>query len=177
MSDICEVCGKKRAVHTHHRKLRRHNDERAGNLMRVDLECHDWIHSHVSESYARGLLVHSWADPYDVEVYADTPETDYTAGGHEKFENSVTVIGMPIEEGAICPMCERRKPHKKKASSPKTKVWSTRIPVGDSDSFSELVDAAAAHHGLIGKPNHRFWALNYALVLLLQGEPGDLPVG
>lgn len=80
-------------------------------------------------------------------------------------------------EGELCTTCERRVPHKKKASTPTSKVWSTRVPIGDSDSFSELVDAAAAHHGLTSKPHHRFWTMQYALVLLLQAEPGDLPVG
>lgn len=79
------------------------------------------------------------------------------------------------QPGETCEKCKRRVPHKKKSSSPITKVWSTRVPVGDSDSFSELVDAAAAHHGLTSKPNHRFWTMQYALVLLLQAEAGELP--
>lgn len=173
---ICQVCNKKPAVHKHHRKLRSQGgDDTPKNLLDVCLGCHTTIHANPSESYARGLLVHSWADPSEVEVFTDTPETDYSVGGHEKFENVVTVVGLPIEEGANCPMCKRRVPHKKKASTPKSRVFSTRVPLENAESFSELVDAAAEHHGLTARPYHRYLVLLFGVTLLLQARKGDLP--
>jgi hypothetical protein len=39
--------------------------------MLVTLEQHDWIHSHVAESYELGWLVHSWQEPADVPIRAE----------------------------------------------------------------------------------------------------------
>ena len=54
------------ATHTHHRKLRRHGDERPVNLMRVCADCHQEIHANPAESYEMGWMVHSWDDPAEV---------------------------------------------------------------------------------------------------------------
>lgn len=177
MSDICVVCAEKPAVHTHHRKLRSQGGgDEPSNLLRVCLECHTWIHGNPSDSYARGLLVHSWADPALVRTFL-APETDYEAGGHEKFETPVIPIrdGEHPAPGEECPSCKRRVPHPKKATSPKTRVFSTRVPIDDAETFTELVDAAAEHHGLSAKAHHRYWCLLYAVTLLLQQPEGELP--
>lgn len=50
-------------VHTHHRQLRRHGDERDANLMRVCAACHVFIHDSPARSYEQGWMVHSWDDP------------------------------------------------------------------------------------------------------------------
>lgn len=162
----CEVCNEKPSVHTHHRKLRSQGGgDEDTNTLRVCLGCHSNIHANPSESYARGLLVHSWADPADVEIYAAVEAITHA--------DEVT----PIAEGEPCPTCKRRVPHKKKASTPKSRVFSTRIPLDNADSFSELVDAAAEHHGLTERPYHRYLALLFGVTLLLQAKKGDLPVG
>jgi hypothetical protein len=183
--DTCVVCSDKPAVHTHHRKLRSQGGgDEPSNLLRVCLECHTWIHANPSDAYARGLLVHSWADPALVRTFltSDNPYSadEWVSGGHEKFE-TLTVTEktwneMAVHEGEPCPTCKRRVPHAKKASSPKTRVFSTRVPIDDADVFSELVDAASEHHGLSAKPHARYWCLLYAVTLLLQQEKGELPV-
>jgi hypothetical protein len=53
-------------VHTHHRQLRRHGDERDVNKMRVCAVCHKFIHDNVQLSYDNGWLVHSWDDPEEI---------------------------------------------------------------------------------------------------------------
>ena len=175
MSDNCVMCGKQ-AVHTHHRKLRSQGggDEKA-NLLRVCAEDHVWIHANPSEAYARGLLVHSWADPALVRTFT-APETDYSVGGHEKFETPVETVTVP-QEGEECKLCKRRVPHKKKASSPKSKVFSTRVPVDDVDTFNELVDAAAEHMGAKSRPHHVYFTLTTGLALILQSPKEHLPGG
>ena len=189
MIDNCVVCGKQ-AVHTHHRKLRSQGggDEKT-NLLRVCLDCHTWIHANPSESYARGLLVHSWADPALVRTFM-APATDYSVGGHEKFESPTSSLTEaevtaewldapmgPLSEGEPCPTCKRRVPHTKKKTSPKTKVFSARVPVGDVDTFNELVDAAAEHMGAKSRPHHVYFTLTTGLALILQSPKEHLPGG
>jgi len=72
------------------------------------------------------------------------------------------------EPGKPCATCGRRIPHPKKDTSPKTKVFGVRVPVGDAEAFGELVDAAAGYLGAAGRPHDRYWTLHYALVALLQ---------
>ena len=43
----------------HHRKLRRHGDHSADNLVTLFLVGHRWVHDHVAVSYAHGLLLRS----------------------------------------------------------------------------------------------------------------------
>lgn len=175
--DICEVCGEARAVHSHHRKLRSQGGEdEPANLLRVCAEDHAWIHANPSESYARGLLVHSWADPALVEVFGVRDVSDAIVDPiHEWNEIPSAEELLGVQPGETCERCKRRVPHPKKATSPTTKVWSTRVPIDDAETFSELVDAAAEHHGLSSRPHHRFWCLLYAVTLLLQQERGELP--
>lgn len=77
-----------------------------------------------------------------------------------------------ISEGSECPTCHRRVPHKRKPSSPTTKVVSLRVPIDDALIFEEMLEAAARHIGLADKPHHKYWTLLHGLVLLLQG-PGS----
>lgn len=57
-----------KAIHTHHRQLRRHGDERPENLSRLCAQCHQWVHDHPAYSYELGFLVHSYDDPAEVSV-------------------------------------------------------------------------------------------------------------
>lgn len=174
--DICVVCGEARAVHTHHRKLRSQGGgDEATNTLRTCAACHLAIHANPSESYARGLLVHSWADPADVRIF--TTALGALEAKIGRPEEEVVNWMLAPTEGESCPTCNRRVPHKKKETSPTTKVWSTRVPIDDAETFSELVDAAAEHHGLSSKPHHRYWTMLFAVTLLLQQEKGELPVG
>lgn len=65
------------AAHRHHRKLRRHGDERPVNLLEVCPACHTHIHAEPAWSISWGLIVPSWDDPLNVhpESYAhpDSP--------------------------------------------------------------------------------------------------------
>lgn len=117
----------------------------------------------------------TWQPPSYPDVQEEVwAEQNRQIDGTALLDNAIAALAP--QPGETCTSCKRRVPHAKKSSSPITKVWSTRVPVGDADSFSELVDAAAEHHGLTSKPNHRFWTMQYALVLLLQAEAGELPV-
>ena len=58
-----------RNEHAHHRKLRKQLGPTDDvNLLNVCSPCHTWIHHHVAEAQAVGLLVPSWADPSDWPV-------------------------------------------------------------------------------------------------------------
>lgn len=45
-----------------------------------------------------------------------------------------------------------------------------RIPVGEVEAFTELVDAAAHHLAAQARPHSGFWTIHYALVCLLQSK-------
>jgi hypothetical protein len=68
----CEATASRRcsgvAVHLHHRKLRRHGDHRAVNLLDVCAQCHHDIHAQPAASYLRGLMVRSADDPATVAL-------------------------------------------------------------------------------------------------------------
>ena len=58
-----------RVDHQHHRKLRSQggtNDP--DNVIGVCAPCHHHIHHNPAESYARGLLVHSWDNPANIPI-------------------------------------------------------------------------------------------------------------
>lgn len=74
------------------------------------------------------------------------------------------------EPGQPCALCKRRVPHPKKPDSPKTRVFSFRVPAGEVDTFTELADAATEYLGAKGRPHDRFWAFQFALVALLQAS-------
>lgn len=77
-----------------------------------------------------------------------------------------------MEPGSTCPTCERRIPHPKKKTSPKSKVISYRVPEEVQVEYQEVLEAAATHAGTIGKPFWQWQTMNLALALLLQG-PAD----
>lgn len=56
------------ASHIHHRKLRRHKDQRPVNALHVCSECHAHIHANVAKAQMMGWLIASWADPAEVPV-------------------------------------------------------------------------------------------------------------
>jgi hypothetical protein len=58
------------AQHVHHRKLRRHGDHSAENLLHVCHACHDAIHSswYAATAYARHFLLRSHEDPEEYPV-------------------------------------------------------------------------------------------------------------
>lgn len=80
----------------------------------------------------------------------------------------------PTPPGEKCPTCERRVPFPKKKTSPLTKPFSVRIPVGDYDTFVERVDVVADHVGVSDKPHHRYWALEIAMAIALQTPKFDI---
>lgn len=57
------------AIHRHHRKLRRHGDNRPVNLLPVCAHCHHEIHRRPSWAISWGLIVPSWADPEQVHPH------------------------------------------------------------------------------------------------------------
>jgi hypothetical protein len=75
---------------------------------------------------------------------------------------------MTLHPGQPCPSCDRRIPYPKTAQSPKTKVFSVRIPLDDAEGFAELVDAVAEHVGVAGTAHERYKALQLALVIALR---------
>lgn len=54
------------AAHFHHRKLKRHKDQRPINCLHACTPCHRHIHDNTGKSYLMGWLVHSWAEPADI---------------------------------------------------------------------------------------------------------------
>lgn len=59
ITGICEG----RAQHRHHRKLRRHGDHSATNLISVCFRCHEHIHRNPRWAISYGLIIPSWDDP------------------------------------------------------------------------------------------------------------------
>ena len=62
-----------KAEHLHHRRLRRHGDHRACNLLHLCLLCHDWIHRNPEESYREGWLVKGHDDPASIRILRGKP--------------------------------------------------------------------------------------------------------
>lgn len=54
---VCERCGVARAVHLHHRLLRRFGNHTVANALHVCVWCHDNIHTHVGLSYDCGWMI------------------------------------------------------------------------------------------------------------------------
>jgi len=56
----------------HHRKLRRHGDHTAANLILLcgsgTTGCHGWVHANVLLSYKQGWLIHSWHSSTEVPI-------------------------------------------------------------------------------------------------------------
>lgn len=57
-----------RATQFHHRKLRRHGDNREVNCLHGCDACHDHVHAHPGKSYLMGWLVKAELDPARVPV-------------------------------------------------------------------------------------------------------------
>lgn len=85
--------------------------------------------------------------------------------------DAATSHDCPIPEGQECPTCRRRVPRAKKESSPKTKVVSLRVPIDDTETFSELLEAAAVNSGQREKGHWQYFTVIRGLVLLLQEPP------
>lgn len=73
------------AQHHHHRKLRRHGDERPVNLLAVCFACHEHIHRNPAWSKSWGLMVPSWNDPADIHPEAGSNPTAW--GPNEQEPN------------------------------------------------------------------------------------------
>jgi hypothetical protein len=66
---VCEIPGcRRRAVHMHHRKLRRFKDHSAVNALHTCWPHHEWIHANIDKAVSVGWLVRSWDDPASVPV-------------------------------------------------------------------------------------------------------------
>ena len=75
---------------------------------------------------------------------------------------------VSVAPGTKCPSCERRVPHERKPTTPKTKTVAYRVPVDDAPTHIEMVDAVAEHLGVADKPYHRWAAITMALAIALQ---------
>jgi len=89
----CLRCGTK-AVHLHHRKLRRHGDHSQANLVPLCFRCHDWAHANPAEAYETGWLVRSFDDPATSDWLNAAP--DYTPEAKEKMGGASAPVA---EEG------------------------------------------------------------------------------
>lgn len=80
----------------------------------------------------------------------------------------------PIPEGQDCPTCLRKVPRKKKASSPKTKVFSLRVPLDDAETFAEILAQAAKNAGTYEQGHWQYFTVLRGLVHVLQeaGQTG-----
>jgi hypothetical protein len=59
---VCERCGVARAVHLHHRLLRRFGDHSVANALHLCVFCHDAVHSAAGLSYDCGWMIASGVD-------------------------------------------------------------------------------------------------------------------
>lgn len=175
----CIVCGKP-SHNGHHRKLRSQGGgEEHWNILRVcgsgTTGCHGLIHANPEAAYESGLLVHSFDDPREIpvrpEIFRELLAEEFVDAGLVEVAASLMAHqheGVP--EGEKCPTCKRRVPHKKKKTSPVTKVKAFRVPVGDVETLEEQMETAAEYLGCHKKPHWQFWLLQYALVALLQNQ-------
>jgi len=69
---VCELCGVRRAESMHHRKLRRHDDHRAANLVHLcgsgTTGCHGWVHANPAAAYGLGFMVRGAFNPRTARV-------------------------------------------------------------------------------------------------------------
>lgn len=73
-----------------------------------------------------------------------------------------------VAPGDTCPSCERRVPHRRKASSPTTQPISYRVPLDEHEAHLEVLDALAELLGIKQEPFHRYKAISYAAASVLQ---------
>lgn len=153
--DLCVICGKS-AQHTHHRKRRSQGgtDEPA-NLMRVCLECHDWIHNNPAKAFAKGWLVHSWDDAATVKikgtfesgagmVSGENPERGVSPSAW--LETPAPDSSAPLEPGSTCPTCKRRVrgPHSHSDEPRQRATWSVKVPKDSREDGAALIDERIA---------------------------------
>lgn len=163
VNEHCARCGKP-AGHIHHRKRRSQGgDNSPANLVPLCVLCHDWVHRNPEQAYREGWLVRSWQDPAEVPAVPLPVGPEFSAPQN-------------LEPGKPCPTCERRVPHPKKPTTPKTKTFSVRVPVDDAETFNELIDATAEHLGIKQNPYHKYNALLIAMTLALQTPVKDLGI-
>lgn len=115
-----------RAMHVHHRKLRRHGDERVEALLDVCFRCHDLIHKIGGEAYKRGLLVRSYDDPAMVPVVAG----DENVHQHDESE---------IVPGEVCWTCGRRVPLPREDRTPRQRSQLNISVPKDAEDGAEVL--------------------------------------
>lgn len=92
----CVRCGKgliNQQASLHHRRLRSHHFEgthKPSNLIWLcgsgTTGCHGWVHSHPTEAYEEGYMVHSYDDPVSKPVdYYGRGFVYLDNGGHKKI--------------------------------------------------------------------------------------------
>ena len=92
--------------------------------------------------------------------------------GLKRAEAKSGVLGKTsATPGSTCPLCQRRIPHPKKDTSPKTKTFSYRVPVDDAGVHDEILSAAARHLGIYQDPHWRWQLATRGAALILQGPP------
>ena len=82
---------------------------------------------------------------------------------HRRLERGI------VHEGEECPTCMRRVPKKRKATTPTSAVFSTRMPVEEKEAFEEIVEATAKHLGVYEASYWKWAVLLKAMVIALQG--------
>ncbi len=192
-ADPCARCGR-RSHHTHHRKLRSQGGgEEFSNLLRLCNECHTWVHANPSEAYAAGFLVHSWADPADVQLY---PLVDVTLERLQSESTQLTVEGGEVPHQHVvnadgveeeCPRChgkgrvmKKSKPLVGEETGPKEKtVWAIRVPKEHREDGTEVLDGlmSGAADKLAEGGHDRGWAYRTLVMalswFLLNYQPGE----
>lgn len=153
------------------------------NLAQVCRSCHDDLEQNrvqIAANLEGSSGYYSWAgrrlDPYPNPVLEDGESHGSPSSSTGESNPSSNVRGgtdgeegrAPVLPGSTCPQCNRRVPHPRKPSSPKSKVYGMRVPVDEHDTFAEVVDAAAEHLGVKEQPHHRFKTLSLAAALVLQ---------
>ena len=101
---------------------------------------------------------HIWSLPERIEVPGDDiPRWLEPAPEHTHAE---------VEPGTKCPTCHRRVNHKKKDSSPVSKIFSFRFPQEGAEEYEQTMEAVAQHWGLDTKK--KYWKGELFLELMVE---------
>ena len=73
-----------------------------------------------------------------------------------------------IHPGDTCPVCTRRVPFPRQATSPTTKPLAYRAPLDEYEAHLEVIDAVAELLGVKQEKFHRYKAISYAMAAVLQ---------
>ena len=153
LPNLCGLCS------DHHREV----TENKAEIMWEDNEDYVW--------FAPGVYNFLNPSPLDGAYGPDErgvpPSAPAVAVGSVELGGSPPV---PTTPGSTCPTCQRRIPHPKKESSPKTKTFSYRVPVDDAETHDEILQAAAEHLGILKDPHWRWKLATMSAALILQGE-------